>query len=108
MESRKHPLQRQNNGYPGTAVARTAAEGIPEGFRQARPGRVAPGGAQARSLSPARNESARYRNPLEILKSLFFGGFTKRGNPAQDSAGAHPTGSMSYTRVFMNHAGYHS
>ncbi len=47
----------------------TAAEGIPEGFRQARPGRVAPGGAEARSPSPARNESGRDRNPLEILKS---------------------------------------
>ena len=47
----------------------TAAEGIPEGFRQAKPGRVAPGGAEARSPSPARNDSGRYRNPLEILKS---------------------------------------
>ncbi len=46
----------------------TAAEGIPEGFRQAKPGRVAPGGAEARSPSPARNDSGRYRNPLEILK----------------------------------------
>ncbi len=48
----------------------TAAEGIPEGFHQARPGRVAPGGAEARSPSPARNESARYRTPFQILKSL--------------------------------------
>ncbi len=47
----------------------TAAEGIPEGFRQAKPGRVAPGGAEARSPSLARNESGRYRNPLEFLKS---------------------------------------
>ena len=47
----------------------TAAEGIPEGFRQARPGRVAPGGAEARSPSPARNESGRDRNSPEILKS---------------------------------------
>ncbi len=47
----------------------TAAEEIPEGFRQAKPGRVAPGGAEARSPSPARNESGRYRNPPEILKS---------------------------------------
>jgi len=31
----------------------TAAEGIPEGFRQANPGRVAPGGAEARAPSPA-------------------------------------------------------
>ena len=50
----------------------TAAEGIPEGFRQAKPGRVAPGGAEARSPSPARNESGRYRNPVEILKSDFY------------------------------------
>ncbi len=40
----------------------TAAEGIPEGFRQATPGRVAPGGAEARSLpwpgtSPAVTET---------------------------------------------------
>ncbi len=47
----------------------TVAEGIPEGFRQAKPGRVAPGGAEARSPSLAWNESGRYRNPLEFLKS---------------------------------------
>ncbi len=50
----------------------TAGEGIPEGFRQAKPGGVAPGGAEARPPSPARNESGRYRNPLEILKSQYF------------------------------------
>ncbi len=50
----------------------TAGEGIPEGFRQARRGRVAPGGAEARSPSPARNESGGYRSSPEILKSQYF------------------------------------
>ncbi len=54
----------------------TAAEEIPEGFRQATPGRVAPGGAEARSPSPARNKSGRDQNPLEILKSPLFKGGT--------------------------------
>ncbi len=67
------PPRRCPDGTPELTEAprlgATAAEGIPEGFRQARPGRVAPGGAEARSPSPARNESGRYRNPLEILKS---------------------------------------
>ncbi len=60
----------------------TAGEGIPEGFRGVpialpdamghQPGRVAPGGAEARSPSPARNESGGYRSSPEILKSQYF------------------------------------
>ncbi len=71
-----HPPRLGLDGKPELTEAprlhTTAAEGIPEGFRQAKAGRVAPGGAEARSPSPARNESGRYRNPLEILKSLLY------------------------------------
>ncbi len=71
------PPRRGLDGKPELTEAprlcATAAEGIPEGFRQAKAGRVAPGGAEARSPSPARNESGRDRNRFEILKrqSLF-------------------------------------
>ncbi len=65
------PPRRCLDGKPELTEAprlhQTAAEGIPEGFRQAKPGRVAPGGAEARSPSPARNKSGRFRNPPEIL-----------------------------------------
>ncbi len=44
----------------------TVAEGIPEGFRHAKPGRVAPGGAEAQSPSLARHY------PLHFLKSQFY------------------------------------
>ncbi len=80
------PPRRCLDGTPELTEARrlraTAAEGIPEGFRGVpialpdamghQPGRVAPGGAEARSPFPARNESGRYRNQLEVLKSQTF------------------------------------
>ena len=68
MESRKHSLQARSNGYPGTGVARIRGR---RNSGRLPPGNARKGRSERRGSTipfPARNESGRYRSPLDILK----------------------------------------